>query len=190
MEQKGSGEGSSVKPEKVPPQDKRVWIAKSQLDQLKRRADLADTYLGHMQRLQAEFDNYRKRSLRDREEYRKFLLEDFIVEILGIIDNFERALQASEAAHDIENLKIGIELIHRQLRDLLIRRGLREIQAVGQVFDPARHEAICYEEAEDVQAHQVLEQLVKGYELHGKVIRPSQVKVAKEPSKSEPNKET
>jgi molecular chaperone GrpE len=169
--------------------DKRIWVSRSRLEELEKKAQQTQFYLDHLQRLQAEFDNFRKRSVKDREDFRKFLLEDFILELLEILDNFERALDAFRSSQDLGSLKTGVELIYRQFRDCLIRRGVGEIESLGQAFDPVKHDAVCYEESEKHLPHQVMDQMAKGYLLHGKVIRPAKVKVSKEakPSQSEPS---
>jgi molecular chaperone GrpE len=165
--------------------DKRIWISRSRLEELEKKAQQTQFYLEHLQRLQAEFENYRKRSIKDRDEFRKFLLEDFILELLEILDNFERALEAFRANQDIGGLRTGVEMIYRQFRDCLIRRGVSEIEAMGQPFDPIKHDAVSYEESKEYPSHQVMTQMSKGYILHGKVIRPAKVKVSKEIKASE-----
>ncbi|MBI1884114.1 MAG: nucleotide exchange factor GrpE [Chlamydiae bacterium] len=165
--------------------DKRVWISRKRLEELEKKAQETQFYLDHLQRLQAEFENFRKRSFKEKEEFRKYVLEDFILELVGILDNFERAVSV-EGTQNYEGLKTGLQMIYRQFNDCLSRKGLASIEALHQPFDPLRHDAVAYEISKEHPPHQVIAQLSKGYSLHGKVIRPSKVKVSKEePPKSE-----
>jgi molecular chaperone GrpE len=134
-------------------------------------ADLRD----RATRTLADFDNYRKRAERERQELRRYALLDPLREILPIADNLERALGASGPAED---LKRGVELILRQLQELLRRLGVREVPAAGEAFDPALHEAVSRQESAEVRTPTVAETLVKGYQLHDKLLRPAMVKVA------------
>lgn len=168
---------------------KRIWIEKTRLEELEKKALATQFYLDHLQRLQAEFENYRKRSSKDKEEFRKFVLEDFILELLNVLDNFQRALEAAQNTQNSESLRSGVDMIYRQFWDTLSRKGLSEISSLNQPFDPLKHEAISYEVTAQWPPSQVISEMAKGYVLHGKVIRPSKVKVSKEPTLSEP-KET
>jgi molecular chaperone GrpE len=138
------------------------------------RREIADLRDRSMRTL-ADFDNYRKRAERERQEVRRYALLEPLREILPIADNLERALEASGSADD---LKRGVEMILRQLHELLRRLGVREVPAAGEAFDPALHEAVSRQESSDVQAPTVAETLVRGYQLHDKLLRPAMVKVA------------
>lgn len=182
-------EGQDVKMEvkKEEPKDKRVWISRKRLEDLSKKADETQFYLDHLQRLQAEFENFRKRNIKEREELRRVIIEDFILELLGVLDNFDRAMETMGKTQNIENLQSGLAMIYRQFLDCLSRRGVSELNALGQPFDPTRHDAIAHEESKDVPPHQVISQLTKGYMLHGKVIRPCRVTVSKEPTPPAPS---
>ena len=126
----------------------------------------------------AEMDNVRRRARLDADEARKFANERLMGELLPVLDNFTRALEAAGQAGEGEGLKQGVEMIHRQLSDVLARAGLERIEAVGRAFDPNLHEAIMQVEAQEGQEpHQVVEDLRSGYRLNDRVLRPSLVKV-------------
>ncbi|MDD7593211.1 MAG: nucleotide exchange factor GrpE [Peptoniphilaceae bacterium] len=127
-------------------------------------------------RLQADFQNYRKRVERDRESTVRFANEKLLRQLLEVVDNFERAL-GSEKEHD--QFYQGMELIHQQFVNLLTNNGLEEIESDGEAFDPNLHQAVSAEESDTVASHHVIATLQKGYRLNGKVIRPAMVKVAK-----------
>ena len=123
----------------------------------------------------ADFDNYRKRAERERQEMRKYALIEPVRELLTVADNLDLALSAQGSAED---LKRGVEMIHRQMTDLLRRFGAVEVPAVGQPFDPTLHEAVSREESRDVKVPTVVAELRRGYKMHDRLVRPSMVKVA------------
>jgi molecular chaperone GrpE len=139
----------------------------------KERDSLHDRLL----RQAAEFDNYRKRVERDRRDSVQFAAIDFVQELLPVIDDFERALQID--APGAESYRQGLEIIHRALMEMLRKRGVTPIEAVGTTFDPQVHQAVAYEEAQDRHDGEVMEQFTRGYRLGDKLIRPAMVKVAK-----------
>ena len=125
----------------------------------------------------AEFDNYRKRVDRERRESAQFAAVDFVQELLPVVDDFERALQTEVPG--AESYRQGLEIIHRALMDMLRKRGVTPIEAVGTTFDPQVHQAVAYEDAPDRRDGEVMEQFTRGYRLGEKLIRPAMVKVAK-----------
>jgi molecular chaperone GrpE len=127
----------------------------------------------------AEFENFRKRTEREKAEYFRFALADFVRDLLPVLDNFERALGHAPAAADDE-YRLGIELIYRQLAESLKKRGLREVSTDGP-FDPNVHEAVAREESAAVEPSTILETLQKGYFLNDRLLRPAFVKVAVAP---------
>jgi molecular chaperone GrpE len=139
----------------------------------KERDNLHDRLL----RQAAEFDNYRKRVERDRKDSAQFAAIEFVQDLLPVIDNFERALQV--AAPGADSYREGLEIIHRALMEMLRKRGVTPIEAVGSTFDPQVHQAVSYEEAPDRRDGEVLEQFTRGYRLGDKLVRPAMVKVAK-----------
>ena len=138
-----------------------------------------DTLIDRLARLQAEFENARKRSAREQQDFRDYALADAIKALLPTLDSFERALQTSAA--EKSEFRGGIELIYKQLQDALLKLGLRAIPAKGEPFDPHLHEAIEMVDSSDAADHQILEELQRGYKLKDRLLRPSMVKVARNP---------
>ena len=136
-----------------------------------------DTLQDRLLRQAAEFDNYRKRVDRERKDSAQFAALDFVEELLPVIDDFERALQIQ--APGANSYRQGLEIIHRALMDMLRKRGVTPIEAVGTTFDPQVHQAVAYEEAPDRRDGEVMEQFTRGYRLGDKLVRPAMVKVAK-----------
>src|SRR5690349_5789083 len=147
----------------------------------KLRREIADLRDRSMRTL-ADFDNFRKRAERERQESRKYALLEPLREFIEVVDNLGLALSASGSADD---LKRGVEMIHRQMQDLLRRHGVKEIEALNQQFDPALHEAVSREEDPTVSKATVVGELRRGYMLHDRLLRPSMVRVAV-PSETKP----
>ena len=145
------------------------------------RREIADLRDRSMRTL-ADFDNFRKRSERERQETRKYALLEPLRDFLEVVDNLGLALSAAGSADD---LKRGVEMIHRQMQELLRRLGVQEIEALNQPFDPALHEAVQREEDPTVKTPTVVGELRRGYKLHDRLLRPSMVKVAV-PSETKP----
>ena len=129
-------------------------------------------------RMQADFENYKRRQQNSLDDEKIRAREGIIGSLLPVIDNFERALQASGTAAGAQGLVEGCQLILRQARDILSREGLTEIEADGQIFDPAVHEAVMREDRDDVEDQTIMQTLQKGYRLGTRVLRPTLVKVA------------
>lgn len=133
--------------------------------------------------LYSEFENFRRRSERDRIDFIKFGHEGFLRELLQVVDNFERALEhakglATDKASPVSQVTQGIEMIHYQMLESLKAQGVAEIQALGKKFDPALHEAVG-EEVADSEPGIILKVMQKGYQLHGRLLRAARVIVAK-----------
>jgi molecular chaperone GrpE len=142
-------------------------------------AELKDRYL----RLGADFDNFRRRTLKERQDLLNYGSENLIKELLPIVDNLERAVEhgrKEEQRGDSDNLLQGIELTHRSVMQLLTRQGVTEIQALGQPFDPQIHEAVRRVAKTDKPAGSVVEVYQKGYMLKDRMLRPAMVAVAEE----------
>jgi molecular chaperone GrpE len=135
-----------------------------------------DEYLDSLQRLKAEFDNYRKRAAREQLEFASRAAERLVKELLPVLDDLERALDAAEE-HEEAELEEGVRLVHRALADVLQKEGLAEIATDGK-FDPHVHEALLTQPDDDVESGIVLDVLQKGYRLGDKVLRPARVIVA------------
>jgi molecular chaperone GrpE len=138
-----------------------------------------DDYYDRLLRKTAEFDNYRKRVERDRQSMSDAVKADVVRDLLPLVDDLERALNADPGTEGAEAYRRGVELIHRQLLEILKKRGVRVIEALGADFDPHYHQAVTYEHAEGRRDGEVIEELARGYMLGDRLIRPSMVKVAK-----------
>src|SRR5580765_4021794 len=135
-----------------------------------------DRYL----RTVAEFDNVRKRSAREREEYTRYANESLLRDILPVLDNLDRAMQAARS-EPATSLTTGVELIQRELLRVLEKYGVTPFASVGQPFDPERHEAIARVQSPDLPDMSVAAETARGYLLHGRVLRPAMVTVAVAP---------
>jgi len=137
-----------------------------------------DEYYDLLLRKTAEFDNYRKRTERDRQSLTDAAAASIIEELLPLMDDLERALKV-DAGPEAEAYRRGVELIHKQLSETLRKRGVRPIEAVGADFDPYYHQAVSYEHADGKRDGEVIEEFRRGYMLGERLLRPSMVKVAK-----------
>jgi molecular chaperone GrpE len=155
----------------------RIEELQTQLQQLGEKTDeLNDQLL----RKSAEFENFRKRLFRDKEESIKYANAALLNDVLPIIDDFERAIQSASDSKDFDAFHTGVSMIEARLVSILERNwGLRRFSADGELFDPEKHEAIAVEETRDHDQPVVLEDYQKGYLLHDRVLRPAKVKVAK-----------
>jgi molecular chaperone GrpE len=143
------------------------------LEELRREKDaIQDRLL----RTAAEFDNYRKRVDRERRDLADYIAADMVSEMLPIVDNLERALAAAAEA---DPLRKGVELIHKQMLDLLRKRGVKAIEALGADFDPNFHQAVIHEPSSEHREGEVIAELQRGYLLGDRLLRPAMVKVAK-----------
>ena len=159
----------------------RLAALQAQIDQLTQERS---TLLDQLLRRQAEFENYRRRVDRERAETYARSRAEVVLELLPVIDNFERALASLEhSGNDAKNLRQGIELIHRQLNDALAKFGLEPVESVGQAFDPNLHEAVSAEPSSEHEENTVIAEFERGYRLGEKLLRPAKVKVASTPEK-------
>jgi molecular chaperone GrpE len=138
-----------------------------------------DEYRDLLLRKTAEFDNFRKRTERERQTQAEAAAADLIGDLLPILDDFERAMNADAAPESMESYRRGVELIHTRLADVLRKRGVRPIEALGADFDPYYHQAVSYEPAEGRRDGEVIEEFRRGYMLGDRLLRPAMVKVAK-----------
>jgi molecular chaperone GrpE len=143
--------------------------------ELERLTAERDEYLTHLQRTQAEFDNYRKRMLRDQTTHLERATANLIEQLLPVLDSFELALNSGGT--DVERLRKGVELVYGELLGVLEKAGLERIEAHGKPFDPEEHEAVMHVESDDGEPG-VRDVVRTGYRLKGRVIRPAMVKVA------------
>jgi molecular chaperone GrpE len=136
-----------------------------------------DDYYDRLLRKTAEFDNYRKRTDRERQQLSEAAAADLLTELLPLVDDMERALRAE--GNDAEAIRKGVELIHKQLIEILRKRGVRPIEALGADFDPHYHMAVAHEHVDDKREGEVIEEFRRGYMLGDRLLRPAMVKVAK-----------
>lgn len=156
---------------------------KDQADDLEARLETAqkkanknyDSFL----RVSAEFENYKKRSTREMNDFRKFANESLVKDLLPVVDNLERALDSSGSNEKTDSITEGIELTLKEILNMLDRFGVKPIEALGKNFDPCFHQAVLQEEAGDQTENTVLKEFQKGYMLHDRLIRPSMVVVSK-----------
>ncbi len=161
-------------------ENKPVTLTEEEYDRLKQEAAKSAEYQDKILRLQADFDNFRKRLEREKQEFVRFANEGLISDLLNVVDDLERSLELAQQKHeDFAAFLKGIEMILAHLYDLLKRNGLCAIETEGKAFDPDYHEALLKAEADDVADNTVIEELQKGYMLNGRVIRTAKVKVAK-----------
>ena len=138
-----------------------------------------DDYYDRLLRKTAEFDNYRKRTDRERQQLAEAAAADLIKDLLPLVDDLERALKADAGSDAGTAIRRGVELIYKQLLDTLRKRGVTPIEALGQDFDPHFHMAVTYEPAEGRREGEVVEEFTRGYMLGDRLLRPAMVKVAK-----------
>lgn len=128
-------------------------------------------------RAQADFDNFRRRTRKEKEDQAKYASLSLVEQLLPALDNFERALEASKSTQDMDSLVKGIEMVYKQLDQALVGEGLEVIPSVGEAFDPHYHQAVMQVESDEFESGYIVEELQKGYKLKDKVIRPAMVKV-------------
>lgn len=138
-------------------------------------------YLDRLARLQAEFDNFRKRNQREQQDFRDYALADALKQVLPLLDSLDRALKTENASTD--DFRSGVELIDRQFHDVLTKLGVEPISAVGQAFDPNLHQAVHMVESDSVPDNHVVDELQRGYRIKNRLLRPAMVRVAQNSKK-------
>jgi molecular chaperone GrpE len=154
-----------------------VSAPESELQKLKAERD---SLLDRLARMQAEFENVRRRNIKEQQDFRDYAAADSIKPLLPVLDSFERALTVKADAAEFRN---GVELIYKQLLAALSKLSVQPIVAEGEQFDPHVHEAIEMVETSDAPDHQVIEELQRGYKYKERLLRPAMVKVAKNPGR-------
>lgn len=159
-------------------------LAPEQLAELKAKAAKADEHWNRLLRQTADFDNFKKRMARERQEDLKYANRSLLEKIIPVIDNFEIGLAAAANSTDpaVKSMHTGISMVFSQLKSVLVDAGFEEIDATGQTFDPNFHEAVSQEESAQVPEGAVIRQLRKGYKLKDRLLRPASVVVARKPS--------
>lgn len=165
---------------------------KSELE--KKNKESKDNYEKYL-RTYAEFENYKKRAVKDQNEFLKFANEKLIKEMLPAIDNLERAVEhakenSQKDEEAIKGLIAGVELILKQFKDVLANSGVTELKSIGEPFDPARHEAVSHIETDEYADNIIINEFQKGYLLNSRLLRPALVSVAKKKEKKEDIKNT
>lgn len=161
-------------------EEKAISLKESEYLKLKEEADKAKEYWDKLLRLQADFDNTRKRIDREKQDFVKFANEGIILELLNILDDLERTVDLAQSKHqDLPVFLKGVEMILAHLYEMLKEYGVKPIEAEGKLFDPHYHEALMQAENKELPEHTILEELQKGYLLNERVIRTSKVKVSK-----------
>jgi molecular chaperone GrpE len=152
------------------------------LDEYERLKTERDSLVDRLARAQAEFENARKREAKERADFRDFAVAGAVEQFLPVIDNFQLALKAKGSA---EQLRTGVELIVKQMEDVLRALNVQPVEAVGAEFDPRVHEAIEMVEKPDVPDHQVIDEVRRGYRIKDRLLRPAMVRVASNPHQKE-----
>ena len=157
-------------------------LTQEQIDALKEKAAKADEYWARLLREAADFENFKKRATREKDEAKKYANESLLQSLIPIVDNFDMALSAASGDKvNVESLKQGISMVQGLLKKTLNDAGLEEIDASGKKFDPTFHEAVSQQETADVPEGQVVQQIRKGYKFRERLLRPASVIVAKKP---------
>jgi molecular chaperone GrpE len=157
-------------------------LTPEQLEDLKQRAAKADENWDRLLRATADFDNFKKRAAREKQEAIKFANENLLQKLVPVLDALDMALAAQNNHADAtQSLQTGMKMVQQQLKSALREAGLDEVDATGQAFDPNFHEAVSMQETADVPEGQVVQQLRKGYKLRERLLRPATVIVAKPP---------
>ncbi|MBU1090735.1 MAG: nucleotide exchange factor GrpE [Candidatus Omnitrophica bacterium] len=160
--------------------DKLITLKESEYLKLKEEADKAQEYFDRILRLQADFDNIRKRMEKERQEFVKFANEGIVLELLNILDDLERAAELTQSEHqDLSAFLKGVEMILAHLYEMIKEQGVKPIESEGKIFDPHFHEALMQIEDKNLPEHTIVEELQKGYMLNDRVIRTAKVKVSK-----------
>jgi molecular chaperone GrpE len=160
-------------------------VTPEQLTELKERAAKADEHWDRLLRTTADFDNFKKRAAREKQDAIKFANESVFQKLIPVLDNFDMALAAAQTtAKDeaVQSLQTGVNMIYQQLKTALTDAGLEELDATGKPFDPNLHEAVSQKETDEVPEGQVIQQLRKGYKFRERLLRPATVVVAKHPA--------
>jgi len=163
---------------------KNLSTVDTELSEVQEKLEAAEKkmeeYIEDARRLQAEFENYRKRVEREKEEFVRYANEKLILKLIDVCENFERCLENCGESDDTELVK-GVVMIHRQVHDILQNAGVQRIKADGKQFDHNVHEAVMQTETDEVPEDTVLEELQHGYLIHDKVLCHSKVRIAKQP---------
>ncbi|MEE8359530.1 MAG: nucleotide exchange factor GrpE [Candidatus Omnitrophota bacterium] len=162
-----------------PAHAEEIKLSRSEFEVLTEKAKISEDYHDKMLRAYAELDNTKKRLQKEKEEFIKFANEDFILRLLPIVDNFDRAMVSVKHTEETDAVLSGIKLVQRELHNIFKDHGVEVIECVGGKFDPHLHEAITVVESDEHPDDTVIEEVQRGYTMNGRLIRPSIVKVSK-----------
>lgn len=167
--------------EETPAAPASETLSAEAIEELKGRAAKADENWERLLRTTADFDNFKKRAAREKQDALRYATESLITKIIPVLDNFEMALAAAQnsSTEGLKSLQDGVTMIQTQLKSALTDSGLEEVDATGKLFDPNIHEAVSQQESADVPEGHVLQQLRKGYKIRERLLRPATVVVAK-----------
>jgi molecular chaperone GrpE len=163
-------------------------ITAEQLEELKQRAAKADENWDRLLRTTADFDNFKKRAAREKQDAARYANEALLTKLIPVLDTFDMALTAaaqsaqSAKGNGLQSLQAGVSMIFQQFKNVLVESGLEEVDAAGKPFDPNLHEAVSQQETTEVPEGHVVQQLRKGYKLRDRLLRPATVIVAKPPA--------
>jgi molecular chaperone GrpE len=181
--QKAADAGTEASAEPLAPLDPAT-LTTEQLEELRERAAKADENWERVLRTTADFENFKKRAAREKQDAIRYANESVLQKLIPVLDNFDMALAAAQSANTdaAQSLHTGITMIHQQLKGALAEAGLEEIDATGKPFDPNLHEAVSQRETADTPEDHVVQQLRKGYKLRDRLLRPASVIVARKPA--------
>jgi len=171
-----------LEPEPLVPLESAT-VTPEQLEELRERAAKSDDNWERLLRTTADFENFKKRVTREKQEAIRYANEGLLQKLVPVLDNFDMALSAAQTGQTeaAQSLQAGINMIYQQLKSALVETGLEEVDAAGKTFDPNLHEAVSQTETTEVPEGQVVQQLRKGYKLRDRLLRPATVVVAKAP---------
>ena len=181
-------EEADIEPEEVDVLEEQI-PSPEEIKELRRMAAERDGFLNDLQRARADYLNLQRRVERDRADWRRQAIVGFTAELLAVLDQLDMAISATENHTNIESLLQGISLVRDSFLGALLKQKIEPIPAENQPFDPNLHEALMQEENSEVPDLTIIQELRKGYTIDGKVIRPAQVKVARNPGSEAPKSE-
>jgi len=147
--------------------------------EIESRGKTINEYLNQIKRTQADFENYRKRVEKEKEDIALEEKRKILCEMITVADDLDRSIAASKKNHDAESLSKGVEMVHKKLMSMFAKEGIAKIESVGKQFDPRLHEAVAVEESKNIKDNTVIEELEKGYIFKNKILRPAKVRVAR-----------
>lgn len=159
-------------------------ITPAELEDLRKRAAKADEHLDRLMRTMADFENYKKRAAREKQDTARFANESLLQRLIPVLDSFDMALAAVQGSRNpgMEPIQAGISMVQQQFKSAVAEAGLEEIEAGGQMFDPNIHEAVSQQDSAEAPEGQVLQQLRRGYRFRERLLRPASVIIARKPA--------